>query len=455
MNSYWCVAQTYIYRPRFWTFAAVYLLMVYWWFSGIDEPLRMFASANLAALAGAFLALHLRRQFGTAAARVVPGFAVTHLLVGFVAGLLLWLVFPAVFVAIGQWPPRALALHAIPGLMIALVACGPRTIILLAALPVVLAELMQWSTVRDNWLGRLLALHEAGTTAGALAIALAAQVVAAWALLRLDDQCASVDDLAIDETVTRQPNRFQRWRLQWRDATIRHSLAAPGGLLWSVRRWRVGVAVSWQQFTLPAVVVLGVLGVALMLGGTPWGTREGWLGFAMATMFATTSVLVVAPYASWHGRRHWLGRELLRPVTRRKYLRQLAAALAIDVMLWTVLASVLSAAVLYAIFKAGGLHERPEPLIEAHLGVLWSLALALYGIALVTFGIRFWIPTIVMLAGLWAIGFWSAVIRREYQNKFAVGPTWHDLYWFVGASAVLALLLIAAAYRRWLSADLA
>ncbi len=110
MSKYGRVAQTYLYRPRFWTFAAVYLLMVYWWFSGIDKPLWMFASANLGALAGAFLALHLRRQFGTAAARVVPGFAVPHLLVGFVAGLLVWLVFPAVCVAIGQWPPRALAL---------------------------------------------------------------------------------------------------------------------------------------------------------------------------------------------------------------------------------------------------------------------------------------------------------------------------------------------------------
>ena len=317
-----------------------------------------------------------------------------------------------------------------------------------------LAELMQWSSVPDNWLGRLLALHELEATAGALAIALVAQATAAWALLRLDDQSGSVDDLALDETVARQPNRFQQLRLQWRDATIRRSLAAGAGLLWSVRRWRVGVAVSWQQFALPAIVVLGVLVVAVMLGGTPWGTREGWLGFAMATMFATTSVMVVGPYASWHGRRHWLGQELLRPVTRREYLRQLAAALAIDVVLWTVLASALSAAVLSAIFKAGGLHERPEPLIEAHLGVLWSLALALYGIALVTFGIRFWIPTIVMLAGLWAVGFWSVVIHREYQNKSAVGPTWHDLYWFVGASAVLAFLLIAAAYRRWLSADL-
>ena len=164
--------------------------MAYSWFGGIEAPLLMFGSTNLSALAGAFIALHLRRQFGTAAAHLVPGFATPHLVVGLAAGMLLWLVFPASLVLAGYWEPKALAMHAIAGLLMALVVWSPRAIILLAGLPVALGLLMDWSRQPDAWLAGIVAHHQLSLTTCAVAVALAAQAAAAWSLLRLDDQSA-------------------------------------------------------------------------------------------------------------------------------------------------------------------------------------------------------------------------------------------------------------------------
>ena len=66
---------------------------------------------------------------------------------------------------------------------------------------------------------------------------------------------------------------------------------------------------------------------------------------------------------------------------------------------------------------------------------------------------RFWIPTIVLLGVLWTCGFWGGVI--QYGMRYQLAPAWADLEWFFAASVAVAVVLVAAAYRRWLAADLA
>ncbi len=129
MNSrlpYAClqVARTYWHRPRFWCFGLPYLLVALVWAPrtrGVDISVAVLTSVLTAAMIGSFVALHLRRQFGSPAAKVIPGFATAHLLVGMAAGLLIWAGVPAVqaaLVGVPWWGP--VGAHAIAGIYLSL-----------------------------------------------------------------------------------------------------------------------------------------------------------------------------------------------------------------------------------------------------------------------------------------------------------------------------------------------
>jgi hypothetical protein len=206
------------------------------------------------------------------------------------------------------------------------------------------------------------------------------------------------------------------------------------------------MAVSWAQLALPVVLVLAVIGSAPLL------TPNTWAQLSVATMVVTTSVILIAPFGPWHPRRHWLARELMLPVTRGRFFRQLAWALALDVCLWTMLATALSMFVVYCISGPPTYVLGPYFFV-GHAAIMWGMAVLLYGLALLTFGVRYWIPVIVVLGGAWAWFAWSALLWHYHSSHIA--PELAAAYQFSLASAAVGLLLAGIAYRRWLAADVA
>jgi hypothetical protein len=233
MNSYWQVALTYGYRRRFWIFAVCYLAMGSWWIA-VDPRLQVLASVNLACIVGCFIALQVRRQFAASPAHLMPGFAMPHLVVAALAGLFVWFFVPAVQIARGNWPSSALAFHAVAGLLLPIVACWPRAIILMAALPVAFIYAANVVNVQESVAARLMAGQEPWLGTALVAAAVLAHPWAALVLLRLPDGSASADELAIEPQVSGQPlSRWHRWNLARRDVAVERTLGRWG---WTVRR---------------------------------------------------------------------------------------------------------------------------------------------------------------------------------------------------------------------------
>ena len=166
-TRYWYVAETYWRRPRFWFFGACYVATFAWWLRLADPKTQVLISFNLAWIAGCFIALHIRRQFGSAAARLVPGFALPHLVIGAAVIGLIWLAIPGVEVALGRWPRASIALHAVAATLTAAVVCWPRVLVLLAASPVILAAMLHYahSARLDAWAVYSMAIGRSGKLA--------------------------------------------------------------------------------------------------------------------------------------------------------------------------------------------------------------------------------------------------------------------------------------------------
>lgn len=446
MDKYWQVALTYLRRPRFLIAGSVYLATSWWWVPALDSDLRVLSSAEMACILACFIALHARRQFGTPGRGVVPGFAVPHLVVAALASAFVWIAVPWIQAELSVARPwNAIAVHSIAGLFLALVVIWPKAIAILAASPVVIV--WAWSlslTTKSSFFLRLIEGNEPNWSAALVVLAVLAHPLAAIVLLRLGEQgTAANDDFSIETIRSDRPlGRWDRLMLVSRDASVERRLAGVGHRWWAVERWRIPVAVSWSQ------LALVTLCVAIMMAVAAW-FRGG--AAALVAVWMATAVMLIMPFGPWNARRHALAIELMRPVARLHYFRELAAALALDVCLWTGLASAIS---VFAVILA----VRPEPgisrwgAIAVYLTVLWGMAVWLYGVALVTLRLRYWIPLIVTLGIVWSLGTWSIFIWRASTVHHTPMTLATPFEWSL-FSAAAGLLLAWSAYRRWLEMD--
>jgi hypothetical protein len=450
MNSYWHVAQTYLWRPRFWFwtgFAAFVCLL--WWFNGdpTDGARRAqsILSALFASVGGCFVALHARRQFGTAAARLLPDFAPPHLAIAAVVSLALWVGVPLIGMWAAEWPRGSLAIHAVAGILIGLTACWPRALLLLAALPVLLI----WAT-RENPGGPTLLVALSDGDRPLLAnvlITLSAllNLAAAVVLLRLPRQGITTnDELGLEPNpVPNSDNRLGELVLRLRDRAA--ARLGDARLLRSVQRWRVPVAVSWFSLLVPVVVV-----VLLTLLGGLFDDLSDW---ATMTALITSSVLLISPLGPWHTRRAALGLEFMRPVTRQAFFRQVLLALAGDFCLWTLLSTTIGV-VVFAIVPPFRNVEARGPFVLGYVLVIWSMACLVYGVATVTIRWRFWIPVVAAAGVVWCFGLFFAL--AIIGNEFRHGPVRANMpAAFAVLSFAAGLLLARVGYRRLVAADVA
>ncbi len=444
------VARTYTSRWRFRLFGLFYVLNSWGW-AQVANPLpgwQLATTVFLDAFLGCFVALHLRRQFSTPAAKVVPHFAAAHLAVGAVVSLLLWVGVPAVqayFLKLPAWGP--IGVHALAGLFLAISICWRQAIVLLLGMPVFVLLGMNVPGVMaaKHPLGSFLLGGRPELSTLAIVAAIAAHVVAAKVLLGLSDRNVAVsDDFTVDTPSSeRVGGRLDERMLAYRDRSIQRQLADAGFGWWFVKRWRVPGTASWQQLALAAGAG------AVLVAACRWGS--GHLGGVILGLIVSIFAMLVAPFNNWHLRRGMIGMEMMRPVTRRQYVYQVALATAWDVATWTALASVFSVAVFAATFPW---HPSVLPVQAMYLLLLWSAAVFAYGVGLATFRSRYWLPLMAAIALGWSLVVaYSAALLIVQLKLSGARPSQLQATCFPLAWIFAGLLLAALTIRRWLRSD--
>jgi hypothetical protein len=455
MNKYWQVVRTYLWRPRFWVLAFAYVLCTFVALSDASPDGRhqlarpqAVMSAVFACLTGSFLALHVRRQFGNAAALVMPGFAAPHLTVAAIASAWLWLILPGTLVLSGHWPRAALAIHAFAGILMALVAIHARAIVLILAVPVILAWSSRFVEGQKRFSTSFMLGEWPVLELTILLAAVAAHVCAFVWLRRLPRQgIAANDEFVIDASASNADlNPLNNWLLGTRDAAAERLMDARR--FQAIQRWRVPVAISPVHLAVPVIIV-----AAFGLIGRFFGSTADWLTLAAVT---TSAVLLLIPLGPWHFRRKTMHYELLRPVTRERYFRQIMAAMAVDVVVWTSLSS----CIVYFVYWANMLSfQRPDERSNFMLGFLvciWAIAVFVYGLGVATMRLPFWLPIVAGVTLIWSLGllltcvwiaesFWHGIQRHAHAMQ--------PIVWFAVVSVAVGLLLARGTYRHWVSHD--
>jgi hypothetical protein len=89
--------------------------------------------------------------------------------------------------------------------------------------------------------------------------------------------------------------------------------------------------------------------------------------------------------------------------------------------------------------------------IAGHLAMLWAMALFVYGVALATMRMRFWLPMIAVIAIGWLIGtFWlfAQVVERWRPFNIHRADPLYVILVFAMFSAYVGAVLAYLAYRR-------
>jgi hypothetical protein len=455
-NRYWQVLRTYLERPRFWVLGLTYFLISwiwFWYYDWSNEAARQgqaILSAIYACLICSFWGLHVRRQFSHSAAQHIPGYTTPHLLVAGLLGSVLWLFIPLVAYLADHWSSGAVALHACAVILMCIVACWPRGVLLLMAIP----ALAIWSSRplrgRDTpYISELYQGDHPYVAAAFIVAAVAIQGFVAWLLLRLPRKGISTNDEFTLESpvVPSGTNPLTGWLLKLREAEAQR--LARTRWLPLVQRWRAPVAIVPLMFFVPVAFV-----AAAALFGWWFAEPLGWIILAVVLSCA---ILLLLPLGPWQSRRWAMSQEILRPVSRERYYRQFLGAMAIDMAAWTGIASLLivwPTLVNWSnIDQVNRLSDFAQ-VIAIYAAFQWSMAAFVFGVGVACLHWRFWLPTIAVATIGWAFGFFFIM----HIVTFSVGAKHLPSDGVITAiyplvTAAIGLGLTQWTYRRWVRSD--
>ncbi|MEX0678174.1 MAG: hypothetical protein WD063_13915 [Pirellulales bacterium] len=458
MNRYAQVARTYLGRLRFWIFGGLYLwvalvILPTRWATPHERPDRglvatgLLLSLLLSGVTGSLAALHLRRLLTGPAAHVVPGFVGPHLLVGALVSPVIWAAVPwAQANMTAMSPLRVIALGSLAGTLSALVLLWPRAIVLLGLLPVFLVWI---ATQRPGaaLLVRFFNGEEPLASTAAIVLAVLAYPIAALALVLARDRAGTFSDELVLDRSHEVTSRWKQPLLHLRDAAIEWRIGSPGRFAWQWRRWLIPCAASWTEIGLLLALVIAVV--------TATGLASGNADAALLVAAVAGIVVLFIPLSSWRFRSMALAGECTRPVTRRQFVRQFMGAMLWDFAGWTAVASLVSALGYLPLAWAGEWNLLSQ--FGGHAAILWTLSILLYGIALATLRLRYWLPWFLglLIGSLFTMGYvlswltywWNQVPKLQQFRPF-LGVTV-----FIVVLAGFGLLLGALAYRRWLTME--
>ncbi|HEY2893850.1 MAG TPA: hypothetical protein VGJ16_06550 [Pirellulales bacterium] len=473
MTSYLHVLNTYAWRWRFWIFGGLYLFFAWASAEGLHgsrsaQSLGMNALQKLgvlyfttiaATIVLAFFALHVRRQFGSPQAHVVPRFFGPHFTVFVATSSFVWLVIPWLMTQRSLLPVLpSISCHACAAILLGMVVVWPGAMVLLV--PMFFAPLLLFG--RLNGINHESQVRFAEHFVGGelqwlyfvlLALAALAYAAAGWRLQRLSDLSASTsDDFSLEVKPDAYTNRAGLTFLQtWRDrATESRLLATDKGRDSFRLRW-IPSATSFPELAIVTLLILALMPTAWYL----FGAHDA--GFFVLTV--GSAIMIFAPLSAWRFRLNALAPEVVMPATRRQAIRRVVLAMGLDFVLWGIAASLVI--VCGYLFQVGQRGFSYLPVVTSHLLGLWGAIVMIFGVSLATLRFRYWVPLFLgmlpgamVLCAYLAIVFATLIFPISYARRDDARYAATASIFFAASCTAVGLLVSGYSYRRLLEADL-
>jgi hypothetical protein len=407
-----------------------------------------------------FLAMHIKGQFVNARAHLMPGYHRVHATVAAIAALLIAVVLPTALSWFMGW-------HCIGFVAVAVLLFGTVLwVIVNDATWIAFALMFGWSAVcitesGPAWFRELLAGHIDSQAVLILVFGILITLLAGIRLVRLN-----AESLTYDSTL--------RWNWDWSQKT-RQGWNGEGRILPGLRNWirerqmarltRLARQASnswwsricrWQtEMITGGSLGIWIFGVLIYVQAASWWVLTKspkpaavMMGMTAFVLTFLPAIIAVAGVLQW--RTFKLSRELLLPVERKNYIRQLGTAAALGhFQFWTGM----SIALLLWWLLLG-----PRPLYLAMFGGILAFSAAFQGFV---FGIVVWMARyrsigrgffvlFTMLSGV--VASMQLASMRRWSEGFP-GQLPQEALWTAGVLALLGLLITFDAYRRWLKTD--
>ena len=403
-------------------------------------------------------AVHLREQFADAQARLVPRFGRVHITVAAVVLLIIAIVVPAYLAWSSGSNPTGFLAMTVFGSGTLLWAGSFRRMGWLAAVAFYVC-IAHSSDDGVRWINRAFGELISGRAAGAAALLLGLgglMIFLTWRrLVRFNEEMFGYDRpvqtgsgvrIQIVGPGWQWGARFLR-RLEGLNEeremarVVRHARGASASPWSRVFRWQAGMVANRPAWL---CVIVAVLAAQLLMSAINGGAKRD----SMPLLVTSLSLLImtpIVPLAHLFERTRMIRYELLMPVERGKYLRQLGLAILLAQFQWW--SAACSATLVWWVIT--GRQSASLIIIAGAMGISALLQVSLFGMAI-------WMARYPLLSlGLPLLLFVAPILAA----MMAAHAPWifdrpYAACW-AGAAllAVTSVLVIYAAYRRWLVAD--
>ena len=461
-NPYVQVALTYVRRPfSSWSMGLLFVLMLLFFASSIFFLFGMgnhhlFAMLHLTPFVFLFLFLvaHAKDQFADARAHLTPGFRRVHGVVAGLAAVLFAVFLPALFTWLLGW-------HSVG--FVAIIVSQLGTILWLLLL---MSNWFMWIVLVGEfgvlftesgreYVHQLVIGNSEPQAVAILVVGAAFTLIGAMRLFRLNEDMPEYRWIRWDKWVVRSQTAAPlftddpttKWLKDFiaeRQMAIltRHARQASASWWSRICRWQAGMFYGWSLW-------LWILYISLVLYFIIWWmpTKEPHSPSTLGMMlFMWTFMPLCGVLGAFLRRIPMLGHELLMPVDRKTYVRQLGTAASLSILqLW---GGMVVALILWCLLMG----PRPLPYATLASGAIISAAFQV-----ITFAVMVWIVgyrSTKWLAALMFVLFLSALmISQMWWVASQLGQPLHKAIYIAIVIAPLGLLIAFDAYRRWLKAD--
>jgi hypothetical protein len=463
-NPYVQVALTYLRRPFSSPLNAVFSLLYviisggYFaaLFSGgrndMPKPIIIIIMSSWTIMLFWFFAVHVKNQFTDSRARLTPGFCRVHVAVAAAVALVLVVLFPAALIWLAGL--RSVGIVAVSVLAFGAIFCStmvpvkPLSWILALCIVAIFLE-----PVRDV-LWRLLAGQYEVQAIALLAIGAALTIYGGIKLVGLNEDVPSYHRPILNSwsgNYTRvRPLNYGVWmlpsgareRLMEKNIArcVYHARRASVSRLSRVCRWEFGMPAGWLIFPV-ILIVCGYISISIFAGDI---LRKAEMWYILSFYF------FFLPLLFWMYFRHWrmpmLGRELLLPVDRRDFVRQIGmAALLVQLRIW---AGMSAGIALWMAITAG---EALSISALASLLAIFTLLQPWF------FGVGAWLMKYRSVHAI-VFGFMMAIYLSFVPCVLSAATSPYSSWSYAtlplaAVIGILGLLLCRGAYRHWLTAD--
>jgi hypothetical protein len=400
-------------------------------------------------------ALHVKDQFADSRARLTPGFCRVHATVAAAIALLLAVLLPLLFIWLAGL--RSLGLVALTAFLFGAVLCSVALNSYLVSWFFFLILLTTFSVPAKIVLWQLLSGQLETYAVALLAFGVVLAIFSGIRLVRLNEDMSAYHRIMsagwAGKSKSTGQAQFGLWMLPaaWRERLLENKMARlmnharrASASRWSrVCRWQAGMPSGWSALLMGVFSIIAFCcWIMICTSGQLLQITNAVLPVAMYFL----NLLMLAMYLGIFDRMRVpsMARELLLPVDRRNYLRQVGMAAAVgQFQFW---AGISIGMALWARFIA------PQAVSQTSLAGLLGVVTLLHPWF---FGVGAWVMrnrtlgaqvTSLMLA--WFVSMIPSSFCTPTDNLTRIALP------LAGILAILGLLLTYGAYRRWLAADI-